>query len=777
MSHLGPGRLLVTPAWHTAGVALDLAAVAASWADSPDFAGELVHVRHLPAREALFASPAEPLHPEVEGLLARRGIDSLYRHQARAIDLIRGGRHTVVVAGTAAGKTLCYQVPIAEARLADPTATALCLYPTKALAQDQARSFSDFGPAGVEAATYDGDTPAEERAAVRRGAGVVLTNPDMLHVGILPHHDRWADFLHRLRFVVVDEVHTMRGIFGTHVAMVLRRLRRLCAHYGSAPTFVFGSATIGNPARLASDLCGLEVAVVDQDDSPRGEQWVALWNPEMTDLEEGRRRSALAEATDLFVDLVRRRVSTIVFARSRKATELIYRWAGERLDPELRPRVAAYRGGYLARERRRIERDLFAGGLLGVVTTNALELGIDVGSLEAAILTTFPGTIASFRQQAGRAGRTREASLVTLVAGEDALDQYYMVHPDQLFSRAPEAVVVNPANPAVAEAHAGCAAYELPLKIEDREILGEAIEEAGNRLVQSGLLRLRDGSLYWASRRRPAPQIDLRSSGGRRFDVVDRSAAPELLGVLDEARAYRDGHEGAVYLHQGDTYVCEHLDLVRAEVTVLRREVPYFTQPKVETDLEVLARAGARDLGRARLHLGTVRVHTQVVAYQKRALGTRQVLDTVYLDLPPVSYETTAIWLGIPEALVRAAAVDPVDLPGTLHAAEHAGIALLPLRAVCDRWDLGGLSTAWHPATGGPTIFIHEAHAGGAGIAEIAFATADDHWSGTLEAVRTCPCAHGCPSCVQSPKCGNFNEPLDKEGAIALLTTMLEALR
>jgi DEAD/DEAH box helicase domain-containing protein len=752
---------------------LDLAAVAASWGDSPDFDGELVAVRHLPAREPIFASTDDPLSPEVRRRLGEMGIDSLYRHQARAVDLIRSGRPTVVVAGTAAGKTLCYQIPIAEARLADPKATALCMYPTKALAQDQARSFAGFGLPGLEASTYDGDTPTDERLAVRRNAGVVLTNPDMLHVGILPHHERWADFLHHLRYVVVDEVHTMRGIFGTHVAMVLRRLRRLCAHYGSDPTFVFGSATIGNPAQLASDLCGLDVAVVDQDDSPRGEQWVVLWNPEMTDPEEGRRRSALAEATDLLVDLVRREVSTIVFARSRKATELIYRWTGERLDASQRERVAAYRGGYLPVERRRIERALFGGDLLGVVTTNALELGIDVGSLQAAILTTFPGTIASFRQQAGRAGRSREASLVTLVAGEDALDQYYMTHPDELFSRSPEAVVVNPSNPAVAEAHAGCAAYEIPLRLEDREILGGAIEEAANRLVQSGLLRLRDNSLYWSNRRRPAPQIDLRTSGGRRFDVVDRTSGSRLLGVLDEARAYRDGHEGAIYLHQGDTYVCERLDVERGEVTVVRKDVPYFTQPKVETDLEVLGREAVRPLGLVRLHLGSVRVHTQVVAYQKRALGSREVLDTVWLDLPPVSYETAAVWMGIPDRVVGAAGIDPVDLPGTLHAAEHAGIALLPLRAVCDRWDLGGLSTPWHPATGGPAIFIHEAYAGGAGISEIAFETAADHWQATLDAIRTCPCAHGCPSCVQSPKCGNFNEPLDKEGAVTLLTTVL----
>ncbi|HEX2152675.1 MAG TPA: DEAD/DEAH box helicase [Acidimicrobiia bacterium] len=752
---------------------IDLARVAASWADSADFDGELVEVRHVPARQAIYAEPAVSLPGPITEQLGSLGIDRLYRHQARALDLIRGGRHTVIVAGTAAGKTLCYQIPIAEAFLADPASTALCLYPTKALAQDQARSFSTMAMEGMSVATYDGDTPPDERPGIRRSAGVILTNPDMLHVGVLPHHGGWGDFLHRLRYVVVDEVHTLRGIFGTHVAMVLRRLRRLCAHYGSEPTFVFGSATIGNPGQLASDLCGLDVEVVDQDDSPRGEQWVALWNPEMTDPEEGRRRSALAEATDLFVDLVRRDVSTIVFARSRKATELIYRWAGERLDAEQKGRIASYRGGYLARERRRIEERLFGGDLVGVVTTNALELGIDVASLEAAILTTFPGTISSFRQQAGRAGRSQAQALVTLVAGEDALDQYYMTHPSQLFERPPEAVVINPENPTVAEAHAGCAAYELPLRLEDREILGGAMEEAANRLVQSEYLRLRDDALYWSHRRRPAPQIDLRSSSGRRFEVVDRTGRPQLLGILDEARAYRDGHEGAVYLHQGETYVSERLDVRRGEVTVVRKDVAYYTQPKVESDLEVLERQAVTDMGRVKLHLGHVRVHSQVVAYQKKALGSRETLDMVYLDLPSVTYETAATWLAIPDAILRRAAIDHIELPGTLHAAEHAGIAVLPLRAVCDRWDLGGLSTPWHPATGGPAIFIHEAYAGGAGISQVAFAAGTEHWQATLEAIRTCPCVSGCPSCIQSPKCGNFNEPLDKAGAVRLLEATL----
>lgn len=749
----------------------------AEWADSPDLEGELVEVRHVPSRPATHAELETPLPDVVADRLAELGLNRMYRHQARAIDLARKGVNTVVVAGTASGKTLCYQVPIAEAVAADPKATAMCLYPTKALAQDQARSFERLAMPGISASTYDGDTAPDDRAAARRSANVILTNPDMAHVGILPHHERWADFLHRLEYVVVDELHTLRGIFGSHVAMVLRRLRRICRHYGSEPTFVFTSATIGNPGQLASDVCGLGVEVVDEDASPRGEQWVALWNPEMTDVEEGRRRSALAEATDLFVDLVRRDISTIVFARSRRATELIFRWTNERLDPPRRDRVAAYRGGYLPRERRQIEQRLFAGNLTGIVTTNALELGVDVGSLQAAILTTFPGTISSFRQQSGRAGRTEAASLVTLVGGEDALDQYFMAHPDELFSRPPEAVMINPDNPTIAQAHAGCAAYELPLQIDDRDTLGPAIEEAANQLVQSDHLIQRGGALYWAHRRRPAPQIDLRSSGGRRFEVIDRTSKPELLGVLDEARAYRDGHVGAVYLHQGHTYVVRHLDVAGGEVSVVRENVNYYTQPKVDKDLEVLDRTAAESMGRVRLHLGQLRVHSQVIAYQKKALGSREVLDTISLDLPSTTYETNGIWLGIPDQVLAAAELGPVEAPGGLHAAEHAGIAMLPLRAVCDRWDIGGLSTPLHPDAGGPAIFIYEAYAGGAGISEIAFAAGAEHWRATVAAIRACPCLTGCPSCIQSPKCGNYNEPLDKAGAVRLLEVILSGER
>jgi DEAD/DEAH box helicase domain-containing protein len=744
--------------------------VVESWAADPDLEGTLVHIEHVPARDAIHALLEPPLPPLLAARLAERGIDALYRHQATAIARVRQGIHTVIVAGTASGKTLAYLVPIVEAQLRDPKATALLLFPTKALAHDQLRRFTDLGIPEVVADAYDGDTDLDSRARIRRRANVVLTNPDMLHIGILGSHDRWADFFHRLEYVVVDEMHTLRGIFGTHVALILRRLRRIADHYGASPTFVLGSATIGNPAELGAALTGLDVEVVDEDTSPTGSRTIALWNPPVVEEDANRRRSSLGEATDLFLDLVRRDERTIVFARSRKATELLYRSAQERLPTTSRDRVAAYRGGYLAEQRRAVEARLFSGQLTGIVATTALELGIDIGGLDAAVLSSFPGTISGFRQQAGRAGRSVDESLVVLVGGEDALDQYFMTHPSELFSRPPESAVINAANPMIVEAHTACAASELPLTPDDAAFLGDGVEEAANRLTQQGHLRLRDGRLFWARRQRPAPQIDIRASGGPTYHVV----GPEgLVGTLDEERAFRDGHEGAVYLHSGETFVVEEFDLTRREVRVRPAQIGYYTQPRTEKLLEVIDEERSDRLGPVRHVLGRVRVETIVTGYRKLKLGTREVLETVDLELPATVFETQGIWFSFPDAVLDSSGIDGRTAPGALHAAEHAAIALMPLMAICDRWDIGGLSTPWHPQTGGPSIFIYEAYPGGAGISPVAFDAGRDHLEATRDGIRDCPCLDGCPSCVQSPKCGNGNDPLDKHAAVRLLDTVL----
>ena len=745
--------------------------VVAAWLADPDTAERIAHVESVPARDPVFGDLDPPLPAALSGALAARGIDRLYRHQARSITLARAGSHVVVVAGTASGKSLCYQAPIAEAALADRHSTALLLFPTKALARDQFRSLHDLGIDALVPVAYDGDSDREARVWARCHGTAVLTNPDMLHVGILPSHARWARFLRNLRYVVVDEVHVLRGIFGSHVGNVLRRLRRLAAHYGSRPTFVACSATIGNPGDLTSRLIGLPVETVDQDTSPAGAKHYVLWNPEREEDGEGR-RSALAEATDVFTDLVRRGRHTIAFTRSRKGTELMYRWGRDRLDEPHRSRIASYRAGYLPAERRAVERRLFAGELLGVTATSALELGIDVGCLDAAVLATFPGTISSFRQQAGRAGRTRAESLAVLVAGEDALDQYFMHHPGDLFGRPSEAAVINPANPEVFGAHLGCAAYEKPLVPSDREFLGDEIEEAVVGLVRTGDLRPRGGGLYWRRRRAPAPGVDIRTAGGPPFTITD--AGGEMIGTVDEGRAFTQTHPGAVYLHQGEGYLVEHLDLEERVVLVHKDEVPYYTQPHEEKDVAVHRVAARGRVGHFGHAHGMVEVESRVLAFKKRSIRDGSVLGYEPLDLPPRRFTTQALWFTVPERLLAAAEVDRSRTPGTLHAAEHTSIAMLPLFAICDRWDVGGLSTPHHPGLEGAGWFIYDGYPGGSGIAPIGWEAGDRHLRATLEALRTCPCSTGCPSCVQSPKCGNFNDPLDKAGAIALLTTGLD---
>jgi DEAD/DEAH box helicase domain-containing protein len=753
---------------------MDLDTLVQAWVEDPDLEGDLAHLEQMNARPAIFGDVDPPLSGAMVERLAEQGIERLYRHQAEAVQSIRAGAHTVLVSGTASGKSLSYQIPMAEAILDNPRTTGLLVFPTKALAQDQLRSLAGLRIPGLVAATYDGDTSTEDRSWARRHANIILTNPDMLHFGILPNHGKWADFMLRLRYVVIDEMHVLRGIFGTHVAHVLRRLRRIAAHYGAEPTFVFASATIGNPGQLAGRLSGLEVAVLEGDDSPQGEKLIALWNPPLNEDGPRRRRSAMAEATDLFVDLIRQNQHTIVFSRSRKATELIFKWASDRLDESLAARIAPYRGGYLPADRRRIEADLFAGELLGVTATNALELGIDVGNLDAAIINTFPGTLASFWQQAGRAGRSQAHSLGVLVGGEDALDQYYMTHPHELFTRPPESAVINPHNPLVVEAHTACAAHELPLQPEDQRFLGDGMEEAANRLVQAGDLRLRQGRLYWARRTRPAGSVSIRNSGGSSFSIFD-AAADAVLGTLEENQTFNQAHPGAVYLHQGDTFVVDQLDLANRTVRVHPEQVGYYTQAQEEKYLEILETRDQGKVGRLLHHVGSVRVESHVVAFKRKQIGSGEVISFDRLDLPPVVFETDAVWWTIPDDLYPAAGVDR-DIPGTLHAAEHAAIAMLPLFAICDRWDIGGLSTPFHPETGSGTIFIYEAYPGGAGISAIAFEKGADHLAATRAMVDGCPCEDGCPSCIQSPKCGNFNEPLSKEGATRFLGTALAGM-
>lgn len=729
-----------------------------------------VHVERLDARDPVQGHLATALPTEVAGRLPHPG---LWSHQARAVDLVRSGTSVVVATGTASGKSLCYQVPIAEASLRDRT--ALAIYPTKALAQDQLQSFTAWGLPSMVAAAFDGDCTPEERTWVRANANVVLTNPEMLHHALLGNHGRWATFLHRLDHVVVDELHTLRGVFGTHVAQVLRRLRRLVRHYGGTdPTFVFTSATVGEPDRLAADLCGRDVVAVQDDGAPRAARTVALWDPTASGPGVGS-GSTPTDAAELAAGLIAAGRRTLVFCRSRRATETVASAVRDRLDPAAAARVRSYRSGYLVDERRRIESELAGGELLGVVATSALELGVDIGGLDAVVMCGFPGTIASFRQQLGRCGRRGDESLAVLVAGEDQLDRWMVRHPAELFGRPAERAVVNLDNPHVYVPHLGCAAHELALRHDDQPLWPDQLDEGVRQLVLSerATVRRRRGrpAVSWTGRGSPAHTIGLRSSSRGEVRIVD--ADGELIGTVDEARAPTTVHPGAVYLHQGCAYRVSEFepDALRAVVEVCDDDVT--TVARTETSIRLHGTERLGRVGRAEVRLGPVEVTTRVTGYEVRRASTRELVSREPLELPEAHMATRAVWYVLDDDLVGDAGVAAADLPGSLHALEHAAIGILPRFAICDRWDVGGVSTTWLPETAAATVVIHDAHPGGAGVAELAFDAAERHLRATLEVVTACACDDGCPSCVQSPKCGNGNEPLDRDGAAALLRVAL----
>ncbi|MEU1540561.1 DEAD/DEAH box helicase [Actinacidiphila glaucinigra] len=751
-------------------------------------AARITHTEHLPPRAGRHADWPDQIRPEVIDAVRACGIERPWEHQAQVAAHALAGTSAVVATGTASGKSLAYLVPVLSALLEGSEApngrgaTALYLAPTKALAADQRRAVAEIAaPLGkaVRAAVYDGDTPFEEREWVRQYATYVLTNPDMLHLGVLPGHSRWSSFLRRLRYVVIDECHTYRGVFGSHVAQVIRRLRRVCARYGADPVFLLASATAADPGATATRLTGVPVAEVTEDASPRGEVAFALWEPPLTELsgEHGApvRRTATAEAADLLTDLVLDGTRTVAFVRSRRAAELISVIAQERLaeiDRRLTRRVAAYRGGYLPQERRAIERDLHTGRLLGLASTTALELGVDVSGLDAVLLAGYPGTRASLWQQAGRAGRSGQGALAVLIARDDPLDTYLVHHPDALFRRPVESTVLDPDNPYVLAPHLCAAAAELPLGDEDMELFGPETAGLLPQLERRGLLRRRSGGWYWTRRERAADLTDIRGEGGKPVQVVEAGTG-RLLGTVDAGAAHTTVHEGAVHLHQGRTYLVRHLDLEDSVALVEQADPPYSTMARDTTVISVLDEDLVEEWGEARLHFGSVEVTHQVVSFLRRRLITNEVMGETKLDLPPRTLRTRAVWWTVTDDQLDAAHIHPEELPGALHAAEHASIGLLPLFATCDRWDIGGVSVPLHQDTGLPTVFVYDGHPGGAGFAERAFRTARSWLTATREAIASCECEFGCPSCVQSPKCGNGNDPLDKQAAVRLLDVLL----
>ncbi len=745
----------------------------------------LTHLEVLPARAGTRAAWPDWTAPELVEAWRARGIDAPWSHQVEAAEAARRGEHVVLSTGTASGKSLGYLMPalttILEARgpRGRRGATVLYLSPTKALAQDQLSSLVSLGVPGLAATTHDGDSPREQRDFARDHGEYVLTNPDMLHRSLLPGHARWSRFFGSLSYVVVDECHHYRGVFGAHVAQILRRLRRVAASYGAHPTFVLASATVAEPEVSAQRLTGLPVTAVDVDGSARGQVSLALWEPPFTSYggENGApvRRSAAAEVADLLADLVVEQVRTLAFVRSRRGAETVSLTTKRLLDevaPGLSDRVAAYRGGYLPEDRRELERSLRQGELLGIAATNALELGIDVAGLDAVLMAGFPGTRAAMWQQVGRAGRGGQDALGVFVARDDPLDTYLVTHPQALLGAPVEANVFDPDNPYVLGPHLCAAAEELPLTDDELDLFGPTARAGVDALTEAGLLRRRPQGWFWTDRRRASDLADIRSTGGPPVRLVE-AATGRMLGTVDQASAHGTVHEGAVYLHQGDTFLVRALDLDEHVAIIEAADPDYSTSAREVTDIAILTEREHAAWGPARISFGSVRVTHQVVSYLRRRVPSGEVLGEEPLDLPERVLETAAVWWTLPADVLEDAGLASADLPGSAHAAEHAAIGLLPLFATCDRWDIGGVSTALHPDTGRLTVFVYDGHPGGAGFAERGFHAARAWWSATREAISSCRCEDGCPSCVQSPKCGNGNNPLDKRGAVALLDVLL----
>ncbi len=745
---------------------------------APWYVEQIAHSEPVPRRAAQFGALDKPLPPPLASALDALSVTGLYTHQTDAVNALRRGKNVIVSTGTASGKSLCYNLPVLEALARDRAASAMYIFPTKALAQDQRKALERLIPRGtrLRCDIFDGDTPARERTAIRRSARLLITNPDMLHIGILPHHRSWYARLRTLRYVVIDEAHVYRGVFGSHVANIIRRLRRLCDRFGAKPQFVLCSATIANPAEHAERLVGLPFDVVDSDGSPYGGKDFLFWNPPMIDLANGSRRSTNTEAARLTSELLRRSVRTMTFVRSRRAAELLYVYTRDNLQlshPAIAKRLMPYRASYLPEDRRAIERDLAEGRLLGVTTTNAMELGIDIGDLDATILTGYPGSIASAWQQAGRSGRSGERSLSVLVAQGNPLDQYLMRHPDAFFGKPHESARVSPANPYILKPHLLCAAYEAPLVMDDTAYFGTELLWHADELVEDELLHAQGNRWHITPELDyPAAEVNIRSASGRTYALVEQDSGV-ILESVEEMSAFMQLHPGGVYLHQGRQYLITDLDIESATAYAVETDVPYYTQARDYTDTRILREFKRKHAAATQVHLGEVDVSTSVIGFTRRAHITDESLGEEYVDLPPQRYDTIAVWFDVPKDTLDYIRRERMDLMGGLHAVEHAAIGVLPLFAMCDRNDIGGISTPLHPDTGRPQIFVHDGIPGGVGITEHGYDIIEEWWAATLQVVAECPCESGCPGCIQSPKCGNNNEPLDKQVAVLILRSML----
>ncbi|NNF99255.1 MAG: DEAD/DEAH box helicase [Desulfobacteraceae bacterium] len=734
---------------------------------SPDFRSRVRYHQVIDERQAAYAAPEKAWPEDINGILKKSHIAGLFRHQAAAVDLIRAGIHTVVATPTASGKSIIYNLPALERIISTPSAKALYIFPLKALAQDQLRTFTKISDMCTTvhptAAIYDGDTTPWFRKKIRENPpNVIMTNPEMIHLSFLPYHRKWAPFWSDLQVVAVDEVHTYRGIMGSHMANVFRRLLRICRHYDAAPVFSFTSATVANPAQLARELTGLEVTTIDQNAAPSGRRHVVFIND--TD------NSPAHCAIQLLKAALPRQLRTIVYTQSRKMAELISIWAQNGAG-KYAGRISAYRAGFLPEERRRIEARLASGELLAVISTSALELGIDIGDLDLCILVGYPGTIVSTWQRGGRVGRSGQESALILVAGEDALDQYFMNNPEDFFSRRPESAILNPHQPGVLEKHMVCAAAELPWKAEEIGGSPAPFRVAAERLVSSGaLIKDRSGEVYYSSQKYPHRHVDLRGAG-RRLQIKSLPTG-EIIGEIDHNRAQREVHPGAVYIHMGQTYRIESYLPEAGLIEAIPRKSTYYTQIKAFSEIEILEIAEEKKVFGTMCYRGRVKVTDQVLGFYQKQVRTGKRLQYVALDLPPLTFETQGVWFTIDANYHRKTENSDYDFMGTIHAAEHAVIGIFPLLVMADRNDLGGVSTPYHPQMSAAAVFIYDGIEGGAGLCYAAYDRAGELMTTALNAIIRCPCDNGCPSCVQSPKCGNGNRPMDKNGAGFLLRQM-----
>jgi DEAD/DEAH box helicase domain-containing protein len=739
-----------------------------SFLNSERLGSQVVFQKTLPAISPEWAEPQKSWPDAIQTVLKSIGIDNLYRHQAKAIDFIRNGRHVIVATPTASGKTLVYDLPVLEHFLANPDFTALYIFPLKALAQDQLQTFEALAahlkPDRPAAAIYDGDTSAYRRKCIREAPpNVVITNPEMVHLSFLAHHRKWAHFLSRLHLVVVDEVHTYRGVMGSHVAQIFRRFHRICRHYGSAPTFVFSSATVANPAQLTQQLTGLKVKTIDKSSAPRGRRQLVFLNPDL-----GPARAAIV----LLKAALEKGLRTIVYTQSRKLTELIAIWARNE-SGALAERISAYRAGLLPEERREIEARLASGDLLAVITTSALELGIDIGDLDLCLLVGYPGSVISTWQRGGRVGRSGQDSAMVLIAGRDALDQYFMRNPHDFIDRAPEAAVVNPFNSQIMAQHLECAAAELTLKTDDAMLSAKNASKVLVELENEGLLlKGADGKEIYARRKAPHRDVDLRGAGNR-FQIIN-TQTDMRIGEVDDYRAFRETHPGAVYLHKGDSFVVDRLDLTTRTVAVSKARVNYYTRVRGHKLTEIIKSEDHKFIWGTDVYRGKIKVTDQVTEYEVWRVQSQTLIDRISLDLPPQIFETEGLWYQIPESLQRKCESNHFDLMGALHAIEHAAIGIFPLLVMADHNDVGGMSTNFHPQMGTAVVFIYDGIPGGAGLTQQAFMYAQRLFEYTLKAIRDCLCESGCPSCVQSPQCGSGNRPMDKKGAIFILERLEE---